>query len=297
MLLSVETYRLFKKLGEEGGITAAAEAGFDALDYSINGIAPEDALPFQEAVAHAENLRKMAEKAGICFNQAHARFPVYREGDETYNEKMLICVKEDIRLASVLGAKNIIVHPFEVKNGGKYMDAAAQKEANLRFYRELESTALENGIKIALENLNGWDQDKNCYAPTVCSYAAWLGEYLDELNPAAFTACLDVGHSNITGEAPDKAIHILGKNRLTALHIHDNDGFGDAHDIPFAGTIDWYELTKALGEIDYQGDFTYEAINFLGRQEAKNLPAGLRYQAKMGRCFMKNIEEHRPGKI
>ena len=297
MLLSMETQKLFGKFTEEEGIAAAAEAGFDALDYSMNGAPPDQKLGFKEAAAHAEKLRGMAEKAGLCFNQAHASFPVYREGEAEFNETMSARVKDEIRVASIIGAKNIIVHPFEVKNGGKYMDAAAQKETNLKFYRELESTALEVGIKIALENLNGWDYDKHCYAPTVCSYAAWLAEYLDELNPAAFTVCLDVGHSNITGEAPDQAIRVLGNKRLTALHIHDNDSFGDAHDLPFTGTIDWYALTKALGEIDYQGDFTYEASNFVGRREAEKLPQALRYMVKLGRNFIQNIDEHRPKKI
>lgn len=296
MLLSVETVKLFLMLSEEEAIAAVAEAGFDAMDYSMYDVPLEQEFVFTEAASRAEKLRNMAEKAGLCFNQAHAKFPVYREGQADFNEIMLARVKGEIRVASVLGAKNIIVHPFEVKNGGKYMDTVAQKETNLQFYKKLESTALESGVKVALENMNGWDYDKGCYAPSVCSYGAWLAEYLDELNPAAFTVCLDVGHSNITGEAPNKAIRILGNKRLTALHIHDNDSLGDAHDLPFTGTIDWYELTKALGEIDYQGDFTYEAIGFLGKRKKEELPQALCFMAKLGRNFIRNIDEHRPKK-
>ena len=294
MLLSTDTGKLFKTLGEERGIAAAADAGFDALDYSIYEIARSEKPNFSEFVLRAEKCRALAEENGLCFNQAHARFAVYKEGEDEYNRITLAGVKEDIRIAGIVGAKTIVVHPFEIKNGGKYMDMVAQKEANLRFYRELESIAIESGVRIALENLNGWDYDKHCYAPTVCSYAAWLNEYVDELNPDVFTVCLDVGHSNITGEAPHNAVRELGRERLTALHLHDNSSFGDDHHIPFFGIIDWYELCKALGSIDYKGDFTYEASTYIAFRDEKELPRALRYMANLGRHLMQIIDEYRP---
>jgi sugar phosphate isomerase/epimerase len=50
---------------------------------------------------------------------------------------------------------------------------------------------------------------------------------------------------------------------LHALHVHDNDYIDDRHTLPGLGRMDWEEIMKALAEIDYDGDFTYEADNFL----------------------------------
>lgn len=57
-------------------------------------------------------------------------------------------------------------------------------------------------------------------------------------------------------------IKTLG-HHLQALHIHDNDRWHDSHQIPFSMDIDFYEIVKALKEIDYQGYFTLEADTFL----------------------------------
>ena len=55
-------------------------------------------------------------------------------------------------------------------------------------------------------------------------------------------------------------IHALGKH-LQALHLHDNDRWHDAHQIPFTMDIDFAPIVAALKAIDYQGYFTLEASN------------------------------------
>lgn len=62
-------------------------------------------------------------------------------------------------------------------------------------------------------------------------------------------------------------IHSLGSRRLQALHIHDNCFDKDIHTLPFLGKIPFPDVMKALHNIDYKGDLTFEADNFI-----KNLP-------------------------
>ena len=89
-----------------------------------------------------------------------------------------------------------------------------------------------------------------------------LLELLDLLgDDERFGICLDTGHANLTQINQPAAIRAMGK-RLRALHINDNRGVKDDHILPFTGTIRWSPLMKALGEIDYQGEFTYEIHNF-----------------------------------
>ncbi len=303
MLLSTQTDRVFPAYGEEDGIKLLAKAGFDALDYSMFWMSHDDhPMLALDPEKHAEHLKKCAADEGLTFNQAHAPFPCWRYGEEAYNAKMPERVKNAIRTAGVLGAKAVVVHPIAYTQGVPTAGAQAeeaerrQTEFNLNFYRSLEGLALEYGVKIALENMWGHDGRRGYIVPNVCSFGADLARYTDELNPKAFTVCLDLGHCGLIGENADHAIRVLGKDRLGALHVHDNDNKNDSHTIPytFGCKMDWEAITTALGEIDYQGDFTYEADNFLLRLPKEIYGAAETYMANLGRLLISKIDAHRP---
>ncbi len=62
----------------------------------------------------------------------------------------------------------------------------------------------------------------------------------------------DSGHGNIgEGKGLDHMEPL--KNRLQALHLHDNDGSGDQHQPPFFGTVDWERVVKLIAESSYKG--------------------------------------------
>ena len=294
MLLSTQTDVIFRTFGEEKGIRIFAEAGFDAIDYSAFFMADDNCpLNTGDVAPYAEKLRKTADECGIRFNQAHAPFPSWQAGKEEYNVKIVDRIKRSIVIAGILGADAIVVHPIARAEGGE-----KQKEFNLNFYRGLEETALASGVKVALENMWGYDGRRGYIMPNVCSFGADLAEYYDELNPKAFTVCLDLGHCGLVGEEPDEAIRALGNKRLTALHVHDNNYRDDTHTVPYAFgcKMNWDAITKALGEIDYQGAFTYEADNFLSRVAPDALPAASAYMAALGRTLIARIDAARPAK-
>lgn len=293
MLLSTQTDVVFRTFGEAEGIEVLARAGYDAIDYSMFAMTREDCpLNTCDISAHAGNLRRKAEDAGLRFNQAHAPFPSWLFGNDEYNGYIIDRVIRSIRIAGLLGAKAIVVHPVAHPEGGD-----VQKEWNLAFYRRLEPIALEYGIKIALENMWGHDRNRGYIVPNVCSFGEDLSDYVDALNPEAFTVCLDLGHCGLVGDEADHAIRVLGKQRLGALHVHDNDYRNDTHTIPYACgcKMDWDKITRALGEIDYQGDFTYEADNFMVRCDKEAMPIAVRYMAELGRFLIARIDEARPG--
>lgn len=294
MILSTQTDVVFRTVGYEKGIPMFAMAGFDAIDYSMFMMSDDKCeLNTGDVIAHAEKLRKCAEANGIRFNQAHAPFPGWRENNDEYNKKMPDRVIRAIKMAGVLGCAQIIVHPIPISGG---LDA--QKEFNMNYYRALEAVALEYGTKIALENMWGYDSRRNYIVPNVCSLGADLADYYDTLgNEKAFTVCLDLGHCGLVGEEPDVAIRALG-DRLGALHVHDNNYRDDTHTMPYTlgCSMNWNNITKALGEIDYKGDFTYEADNFLVRLPVEALPTGLSYMEKIGRLLISKIDANRPAK-
>ncbi len=294
MLLSTQTDVLFRRFGAETAVQMFAQAGFDAIDYSMFSMT-DDSCPLNSADPEKFGLllRKIAEDAGISFNQAHAPFPCWKGGEENaaYNEKMPERIKQAIRIAGVLGAKSIVVHPISYSSC-----AEEQKAFNFEFFRKIEPVALEYGIKIALENMWGYDSRRGYIVPNVCSFGRDLCEYYDELNnPKAYTVCLDLGHSGLVGEEPDEAIRVLGAERLGALHVHDNNYRADNHTIPYGYDMkmNWDAITRALGEIGYKGDFTFEADNFLHRFDDDTIQCAVDFMATLGRRLMAKIDAAR----
>ena len=155
-----------------------------------------------------------------------------------------------------------------------------------------DSAAKEYGVKIALENMWGRDNELNRIVPNVCSVAEDFNRYVDALNPDNFTACLDLGHCGLVGDNAGAMIRQMG-SRLGCLHIHDNDHLNDSHTLPYMMKMDWDDILHALGEIDYKGNFTYEADRFLGGFPDDLLPACERFMHDVGRSMMRKIEKYR----
>jgi sugar phosphate isomerase/epimerase len=84
-------------------------------------------------------------------------------------------------------------------------------------------------------------------------------------------------------------IRAIGK-RLGALHLHDNDRWHDLHQIPFAGSIDWVAVTKALKEVDYKGEMTLEADTYLQAFNAENIEEGVKNMADAARKLVEMFE-------
>ena len=275
MLLSTQTDVTAREFGLPEAVRMIAEAGFDAADISMfddewNQWMFEDGFePFIAEVKHA------AEESGIVLNQAHAPFPTMKDGDAAFNEKRLAQVKRSIEIAGMLHVRNIIVHPVVFKK--------QMKKKNLDMYRELQPTAERAGVKIALENMWGWDDRRCIITKNVCSDAQGLAEYCDALDPDRFTVCLDVGHVGLVGDYEADTIRRLGSKRLTCLHVHDTDYRNDLHTLPYCGRLPWKEITAALGEIGYTGDLTFEADNFIKQLPRTLIPSALRYMHDVGR--------------
>ena len=92
-------------------------------------------------------------------------------------------------------------------------------------------------------------------------------------------------------EGAVKLIKALGHDRLGALHVQDNDLFHDSHTTPFVGKINWYEIAKALKEINYKGHFTFENDDFFDNFPDQLIPQCLKFIEQIGRYLVKLIEE------
>lgn len=292
MLLSVNTEIFYKEYSDEESIRLIKKAGFDAFDLSLFKMKRDSECPFNKENYrdYALHLRNIADEIGIVCNQAHAPFPSSC-GDIEKDEQTFNLLVRAMEIASIVGAKIIIIHPYQHLH---YIDnKEALKQINLDFYKRLLPYCEKFGIKIATENM--WQKKNNNthIIDSVCSRVDEFCEYIDMIDSEWFTACLDIGHVPLVDEQLPRMIKGLGHNRLQALHVHDNNLSHDCHTMPFLMNINFEEVTKALAEIDYVGDFTFEAEGFF-----KNMPKELLFPAakllcETGRYLIKRIEEHK----
>lgn len=302
MKLSFTFAALEWRFGYEKSIGLIRDAGFDAFDYSLDCMVKDDS-PFNGADwrEHARRIRTAADAAGLCINQTHApfSFSVSRlwSNDTAYREIIFPRIRRALEISGIFGADVCVVHPI---HHGVY--AGHEEELfrrNKAFYRELLPTALRAGVRIGVENMYQSDPRRGYLVDDTCSRAEEFCRYIDTLNHPRIVACLDLGHVGLVAHQEEAwdVIRALGHDRLCALHVHDNDYRGDQHQLPYIGKMDWAKITQALGEIDYQGDFTYEnGWAFLSGMDEEFLPTALRYMADVGRHLMRCIDRNRPGK-
>ena len=80
---------------------------------------------------------------------------------------------------------------------------------------------------------------------------------LDSLDNPYLGFCFDSGHENAF--APDAQYLERHGHRLFAMHLHDNYGKEDEHNIPFDGTIDWEKKMRLIRKTKL---FEEEGITF-----------------------------------
>ncbi|MBR6594903.1 MAG: sugar phosphate isomerase/epimerase [Clostridia bacterium] len=274
MLLSTEFNYASILFGTEKAIEIVTGAGFDGLDYSMFDLTREDnPLTDSGYERRLSSFRKIAADCGACFNQTHAPFPSFKEGDGEYNRETFPRLIRSIEATAILGAPHVVMHPQPVSGDSL--------QRNVEFFGSLAPYCKEYGVKIAIENL---------IPHAYFAKPEELGALVDALPSEHFTALVDVGHASINGSDAAELLRGMG-SRVGALHVHDNDHVNDCHNMPFNRKLDWQSICAALKEIGYSGDFTYEA-GFYVRQFPKELAAAAyRMMAETGRYLMSLIND------
>ena len=293
MRISTTTHFLTDHYGSMNtAVQMLAKAGFDCFDCSIFDTSEKN--PFYRADWRdtVASVKAAADAAGIVCNQSHAPFPssmpeVPKNAD--YNAHIFERIVRAMEVASLLGAYSIVVHPVQHLN--YWENQQKLFDMNMDFYRSLAPYAKKFGIKVCVENM--WQRKDGRIVDSTCATPAEFAAYLDTLNDDCFIGCLDLGHCGLCGHDAAQMIRELGASHIGALHIHDNDHYGDLHTIPYNGKMNWAEITAALGNIGYAGDFTYEADSYLRPLPDDMIPDALAYMAKMARVLSARIDAAR----
>ena len=124
---------------------------------------------------------------------------------------------------------------------------------------------------------------------SLCARPEEFCALVDEVGSPWIGACLDIGHTALVGQDPANMIRRMGKT-ITCLHVHDVDYLRDKHTMPFTQSLDWESIAKALGEIGYRGDFTFEPGTTLAKLPQPLWPDGLRMMERVGRYLIEKVE-------
>lgn len=289
MILSSQNAGLAAAYGQEGAIDVMKEAGYDAIDMSLFGMSSDTSVfNSEDYKKRALEIRAYADKKGIAFNQSHAPFIFNWKNPSEYEERVLPRTIRALEVTALLGGRICIVHPISPM---EYLGHEEELfERNMAMYRTLLPYAKEFDVKIALENMWQIERKRKHIGANVCSHAREFARYLDTLDDEHFVACLDLGHCGLVGEEAQDAIRILGHDRLKALHVHDNDYRNDTHTMPFMSEMCWEEIMKALADIKYDGEFTYEADNFLAHFPKDYKPQAAKFMVQTARYLIGRYE-------
>lgn len=270
MLLST-SINIFENFGSAKEILKLLkETGFEAYDYSFFAKVKDDdheTILFSEEnyIEKAKELRAYADSIGIKCNQAHAVFPSFYKNieDKDLEKRRTDEIIKNIKIAGILGATLIVVHPVN-----EY-----RAEKNIEYYKSLEEIARAAHVKIGIENMWNWDRNQNKVCPAALSTDEDFKNTLRGLPSDVFCALVDVGHACMegAGSTGPSMIRAVG-DRLGGLHLHDNWCKYDEHMIPLTGGIDYKKIIEALADVNYQGDITLEVDRFPQRMDNWMIP-------------------------
>lgn len=236
-------------------IDAFKEAGFERFDISLSFLVEQcdNFIDKEDYLERTKKFKQYCDSIDMKCNQSHA-FLVVCDKKETkeVNDYRWMMLNRSIEIAGIMEAGIIVIHPFSTYTF----------EENVAMFKQLNEVAKKNHVKIAIENMAGG----------FFSYPDSVNELLGALNDENIGFCLDTGHANLRKEFPTTPVEMIKKcsKYLICLHIDDNLGINDDHFLPGDGNIDFGAILKALNEVNYQGDYTFEVDGFIYQKAIKD---------------------------
>lgn len=143
--------------------------------------------------------------------------------------------KNDIRICKENNIPMIVMHLTSKSEAPQY------NEVGLNRLKEIVDYAKELDIKVAFENTK---------------IKGYLDYVIDNIDNENVGICFDSGHFHVHFD--DDLDFDKFKNRIFAVHLHDNDKSDDLHLMPFDGTLNWKEVINNLKKSNYNGPITME---------------------------------------
>ncbi len=205
--------------------------------------------------AVANEVREARESFGLEY-QVHA--PLSDVNIGSMHEPMRLAavkeIKDTIDMCHRLDISLLTVHPGFV-NGIAFLDRRRALEMTRASLRELDLAAKRSSVEIAVENLPA-----NINA--TCTSA---DELLKAIDGTDLGVCFDLGHANTAGQV-EAMLKLV--DRFRNVHLHNNEGQWDQHNVVDDGTADIGVVVKELKRA-YRGNIIIESTDLAAGVESR----------------------------
>jgi sugar phosphate isomerase/epimerase len=308
--IGVQTRNVVEDDNPLEGFEKLKKAGFSCADFSLNWYLKNTDLYnseinqfFDRTDAEMEQFftphKRAAKEAGITINQMHMPYPNYvpRAEKEINDYLRNVVAPKSMKVCSFFECPYIVVHGFKLAY--HLGSEAAEWEKTSEFLEFLAPMAREMGITICIENLYNGIGGHMMEGP--CCDARKAVERIDRMNDKygaeVLGFCFDTGHANLVGLDFEDFITTLG-HRLKVLHIHDNDGISDLHQMPFTFTktrdntpsTDWDGFIRGLRAVKFDKVLSFETAPVLTSFPNELKEDALGMIARIGRYFGGKIQ-------
>lgn len=307
--ICVQTQNVIDDVNPKEGFQMLASAGFSCVDFSLNAYLKNTNIYkgdinrfFNASVPDLEHFftphKNAAKAAGITINQMHMPYPIYVPiGEKDINDYLRNEVApKSMQLCHFMDCPYIVIHGLKL---AKYLGSEGEEwKQTEEFIDSIAPMAKEMGIVICIENLYESAGDHLVEGP--CCNVRKAVERIDRINDRyqaeVLGFCFDTGHANLVGIDFESFITALGE-RLKVLHIHDNDGIKDLHQIPFTFTktrenkssTDWEGFIRGLRNIGYDKTLSFETAPVLKAFPESMKHDALEFIARIGKYFAAEI--------
>ena len=307
--IGVQTKNIIDDANPSAGFQTLKSTGFTCCDFSLNAylynknIYAREINDFfdksvEELQAYFTPHKQAAAEASIRINQMHMPYPIYVPGaPQAMNDYLQnVVATKSMEVCKFLECPNIVIHGFKLAD--KLGSEESEWQETAKFLHKIAPFAAENNITICMENLYNNRAGHLIEGPGCDPVKA--SERIDQFNNQYKTEvlgfCFDIGHGNLVHLDFDYFLHTLG-NRIKVLHLHDNDGVQDLHQVPFTFTktrdntssTNWPAFIQAMRDIGFNGVLSFETAPVLDSFPPELKGEALAFIAKIGKYLSDEI--------
>ncbi|MBO4359918.1 MAG: sugar phosphate isomerase/epimerase [Eubacteriaceae bacterium] len=146
-----------------------------------------------------------------------------------------------VKTAAEGNIRTLVMHTCEIESPDP-----SRYPLLLENMKRIAGCCAESGVRLAVENLG-----KTCPASDIIRDLSG-NEYVG--------LCFDSGHNNAVRENDFSLLRDF-KDRVFALHIHDNNGKEDQHFLPMSDdcTVNWKMFMEAINSTSFEGSLMLES--------------------------------------
>lgn len=223
------------RIGLEG-YELIANAKFECVDFNmqrgffnpVNNKYRDDF--FDIIFVHAKKIKECGLK--IC--QTHGPYYFSEEHIKTENdlETYFYAVGEALEATKLLGCNKYVIHPLYCLT---WMKDYSNIKLTKMMIDKLLSLSRKSDIVICIENL----------PYEFCNNINSHQEYIDFMDNDRVKGCFDSGHAFIHEKDPSEHLKLL-KEKICAVHLHDNNMVHDLHEKIDISKNVWKKIIKEL---------------------------------------------------